>query len=138
LALAIFLWISGVAISEAEPYQPSPVLAAVPFVTAWEEKYPRLRGRGFREVWELSERHPGGDPRYFVRFASWSMGPVMTRFQPWLDRLWSGDATIDQVVAAVPGINADVRRDLERQLQSSALRPAWKASLERALAETQP
>lgn len=125
-------------ISEAEPYQPSPVLAAVPFVTAWEEKYPRLRGRGFREVWELSEQHPGGDPRYFVRFASWSMGPVMTRFQPWLDRLWSGDATIDEVTAAVPGINADVRRDLERQLQSSALRPAWKASLERALAEAQP
>jgi len=122
-------------ISEAEPYQPSPVLADVPFVAAWEEKYPKLRGRGFREVWSLSEQHPGGDPRYFVRFASWSMGPVMTRFQPWLDRLWSGDATVDQVIAAVPEINAEVRRDLERQANSTALRPAWKAALERALAE---
>jgi ABC-type glycerol-3-phosphate transport system substrate-binding protein len=122
-------------ISEAEPYQPSPVLANVPFVTAWEEKYPQLRGRGFREVWTLSEQHPGGDPRYFVRFASWSMGPVMTRFQPWLDRLWSGDATVDQVLAAVPDINAGVRRDLERQAQSTALRPKWLEQLQKALAE---
>jgi ABC-type glycerol-3-phosphate transport system substrate-binding protein len=123
-------------ISEAEPYQPSPVLAGVPFVAAWEEKYPRLRDRGFREVWELSEKYAGGDPRYFVRLASWSMGPVMSRFQPWLDRLWSGDATVDQVVAAVPGINADVRRDLERQAQSAALRPAWREQLQKALAES--
>ncbi len=120
-------------IGEAAPYQPNPVLADVPFVAAWEEKYPRLRGRGFREVWELSERHPGGDPRYFVRFASWAMGPVMSRFQPWLDRLWSGDATLDQVVAAVPGVNAGVRQDLERQLRSQSLRPAWKAALEHEL-----
>jgi hypothetical protein len=63
------------------------------------------------------------------------MGPVMTRFQPWLDRLWSGDATVDQVIAAVPEINAEVRRDLERQANSTALRPAWKVALERALAE---
>ena len=125
-------------ISEAEPYQPSPVLAGVPFVAAWEEKYPQLRNRGFREVWELSEQHPGGDPRYFVRFASWSMGPVMTRFQPWLDRLWSGAATIDEVVAAVPEINAGVRKDLERQATSTALRPAWREQLQKALAEATP
>ncbi len=123
-------------ISEAEPYQPSPVLAGVPFVAAWEEKYPQLRDRGFREVWELSEQHAGGDPRYFVRFASWSMGPVMTRFQPWLDRMWSGAATIDEVVAAVPEINAGVRQDLERQANSSALRPAWREQLQKALAES--
>lgn len=123
-------------ISEAEPYQPSPVLAGVPFVAAWEEKYPQLRGRGFRELWELSEAYPGGDPRYFVRFASWSMGPVMTRFQPWLDRLWSGDATIDEVVAAVPEINAGVRQDLERQVTSTALRPVWRDQLQKALTET--
>ena len=125
-------------LSEAAPYQPSPMLTGVPFVAAQEEKYPQLRGRGFREVWELSEQHPGGDPRYFVRFASWSMGPVMTRFQPWLDRLWSGVATIDEVMAAVPEINAGVRTDLERQLQSGGLRPEWKTQLERALAEAQP
>ncbi len=123
-------------ISEAEPYQPSPVLSAVPFVAAWEEKYPQLKDRGFRDVWELSEQYPGGDPRYFVRFASWSMGPVMTRFQPWLDRLWSGVATIDEVVAAVPEINAGVRQDLERQAQSTALRPAWNEALQKALAES--
>lgn len=122
-------------IGEAAPYQPNPVLADVPFVAAWEEKYPRLRGRGFREVWELSERHPGGDPRYFVRFASWSMGPVMSRFQPWLDRLWSGDATLDEVVTAVPGINAGVRQDLERLAKSSSLGPKWRESLQRALAQ---
>jgi len=125
-------------ISEAAPYQPSPMLAAVPFVAAQVEKYPQLKGRGFREVWELSEQFPGGDPRYFVRFANWSMGPVMTRFQPWLDRLWSGAATIDEVVAAVPEINAGVRADLERQLQSGGLRPEWKTLLEQALADAQP
>ena len=62
------------------------------------------------------------------------MSPVMSRLQPWLDRLWAGDATLDEVVAAVPGINAGVREDLERQLRSTALRPAWKAALERELA----
>ncbi|MCB1103952.1 MAG: extracellular solute-binding protein [Opitutaceae bacterium] len=122
-------------ISEAAPYQPSPMLNDVPFIAAQEEKYPQLKGRGFREVWALSEQFPGGDPRYFVRFASWSMGPVMTRFQPWLDRLWSGDATIDAVTAAVPEINAGVRADLKRQLQSGGLQPAWKTQLEQALAE---
>ena len=121
-------------IGEAVPYQPNPVLAAGDFVGGWEAKYPRLRGTGFREVWVLSERHAGGDPRYFVRFASWSMSPVMTRLQPWLDRLWAGDATLDEVVAAIPGINAGVRQDLERQVRSPALLPAWKAALERDLA----
>ena len=121
-------------IGEAAPYQPNPVLADVDFARAWESKYPRLRGTGFREVWVLSEEHAGGDPRYFVRFASWSMAPVMSRLQPWLDRLWAGDATLAEVVAAVPEINAGVRQDLERQLHSPALRPAWKAALERDLA----
>jgi len=123
-------------ISEAAPYQPSPVLAEVPFVPAWEAKYPQLVGRGFREVWTLSEQHPGGDGRYFVRFASWSMQPIMSRYQPWLDRLWAGDATLDQVLAAVPGINAEVRRDLERRVQSRGLRPEWREPLEQALAES--
>lgn len=127
-------WLVGA----AEPYQPSPMLQDVPFIAAQEEKYPQLRGRGFREVWELSEQHPGGDPRFFVRFASWSMGPVMTRFQPWLDRLWSGDATVAEVAAAVPEINAGVRADLERQLQSGGLRPEWKALLDSALAAESP
>lgn len=125
-------------ISEAAPYQPSPMLKGVPFVAAQEEKYPQLKGRGFRQVWELSEEYPGGDPRYFVRFASWSMGPVMTRFQPWLDRLWSGHATIDNVVAAVPEINAGVRSDLERLARSGNLRPVWKAQLEKDLAAAKP
>jgi ABC-type glycerol-3-phosphate transport system substrate-binding protein len=124
-------WLVG----EAAPYQPNPVLAEGDFARAWETKYPRLRGTGFREVWTLSEQHAGGDPRYFVRFASWSMSPVMTRLQPWLDRLWAGDATLGEVVAAVPSINAAVRTDLERQVRSPALRPAWKAALERALAK---
>lgn len=122
-------------IGEAAPYQPNPVLADADFAAAWEQKFPRLRGTGFREVWSRSEQHAGGDPRYFVRFASWSMAPVMTRLQPWLDRLWAGDATLDEVVAAVPGINAEVRADLARQARSTALRPAWKAALERALAD---
>ena len=125
------VWLVG----EAAPYQPNPVLADVDFAHAWEAKYPRLRGTGFREVWALSERYAGGDPRYFVRFSSWSMSPVMTRLQPWLDRLWAGDATVAEVVAAVPGINAEVCQDLERQLNSPALRPAWHAALERELAE---
>lgn len=125
-------------ISEAEPYQPSPILVGVPFVAAWEEKHPQLRDRGFGEVWTLSEQHPGGDPRYFVRFASWSMQPVMSRLQPWLDRLWAGDASLDEVAAAVPGINAEVRRDLERQLRSAGLQPVWREMLEQALAGTAP
>ena len=127
-------WLVG----EAALYQPNPVLADVDFARAWEAKYPRLRGTGFAEVWRLSEQHAGGDPRYFVRFASWSMMPVMTRLQPWLDRLWAGEATVAEVVAAVPEINAGVRADLARQLRSPGLRPAWKAALERALAEAPP
>lgn len=125
-------------IGEAATYQPNPVLADVDFVQVWETTYPRLRGTGFRDVWTLSEQHAGGDPRYFVRFASWSMSPVMTRLQPWLDRLWAGDATLAQVVAAVPGINEAVRGDLERQARSTSLRPKWKAALDAALREHSP
>jgi ABC-type glycerol-3-phosphate transport system substrate-binding protein len=122
-------------VSGASVYQPNPVLRDADFAGGWERKYPRIAGTGFRGVWQLAERREGGDPRYFVRFSSWTMGPILERFQPLLDRLWARDLGIDVVAAEVPAINAAVEKDLERTLRNSTMKPAFRAALEKRLAD---
>jgi multiple sugar transport system substrate-binding protein len=120
-------------IGSAAVYQPNPVLRDLDFAGAWEKRYPQLVGSGFRQVWNLSLEHDGGDPRFFVRFSSWTSAAILERLQPQLDRLWAGDITVDELVADLPRINGGVERALKDLLQERDIRPAFHSDIERAL-----
>ncbi len=122
-------WIIGT----AALYQPNPVLRDVDFVGGWERRYPRLAGSGFREVWDLSLRHDGGDPRFFVRFSSWTAGSILERLQPLLDRLWAREITVEELQRSLPEVNSSVRRDLTDLLKREGLRPEFRTAIEHDL-----
>ena len=122
-------------VTRATTYQPTPVLKDVDFAGGWERRYPQLAGSGFREVWELSRRYPGGDPRYFVRFSSWTSGLILGRLQPLLDQVWGRTLSVDSLVAAVPGINMEVARELEAIARTRTLSPPFRRKIEEALRE---
>ncbi len=120
-------------IGSAGVYQPNPVLRDLDFAAAWEQRYPQLSGSGFCEVWDLSLCHDGGDPRFFVRFSSWTSAAILERLQPELDRLWARDITVEDLVAALPQINGGVERALNDLLREKEIRPEFHADIERAL-----
>ena len=120
-------------ISGASTYQPDPVLRDVDFVGGWEQRYPSLRGSGFREVWDRSLRYNGGDPRFFVRFSSWSSGPIMERLQPLLDRVWARELSVDDLAGQVATINTNARAQVEERLRSSSYGPLFRQHIEDAL-----
>ncbi|MGB2959505.1 MAG: extracellular solute-binding protein [Bacteroidota bacterium] len=120
-------WIVGT----ARALQPNPVLADQDFVAGWENRFPHLAGSGFREVWELSLQHNGGDARFFVRFSSWTAPTILERLQPKLDQLWSRQITVAELQEAVPEINRNVGRALHDALGQEDLRPAFRAVINR-------
>jgi hypothetical protein len=122
-------WIVG----KASIYQPNPVLRDLDFVGGWERRYPHLAGRGFRDVWNLSLQHDGGDPRFFVRFSSWTSASILERLQPYLDRLWAREIGVNDVRSALPEINAHAARDLQDLLQREGIKPAFRRVIEREL-----
>jgi ABC-type glycerol-3-phosphate transport system substrate-binding protein len=122
-------WIIG----GASVYQPNPVLRDVDFAGGWERRYPSLRESGFRDVWDLSLRHNGGDPRFFVRFSSWASAPIMERLQPLLDRVWAREMTVDELALRVEGINRDARKQIEATLRSSTYGPMFRRHIEEDL-----
>jgi ABC-type glycerol-3-phosphate transport system substrate-binding protein len=122
-------WIIG----GASIYQPNPVLRDVDFVGGWEQRYPALQGSGFRAVWDLSLRHNGGDPRFFVRFSSWTSGPILERLQPLLDRVWARELSVDDLAGHVDEINADVCKAMEEKLRSSSFATSFRKPMEEAL-----
>lgn len=122
-------------VTGASTYQPTPVLRDVDFAGGWEARYPVLRGNGFRQVWELSLEHDGGDPRFFVRFSSWTSGPILSRLQPVLDQVWARQIPVDSLIAAVPAINREVRREMESTIGTMTLKPQFREKIERALRE---
>lgn len=122
-------WLVG----SARTYQPNPVLRDRNFAEAWEKKYPQLEGSGFRDVWNLSLRYNGGDPRFFVRYSSWTSAAILERLQPELDRLWARDITVEDLIAALPQINGGVERALKDLLREPEIRPEFRADIEKAL-----
>ncbi len=123
-------------ITKASVYQPNAVLRDVDFAGGWEQRYPRLKGSGFREVWNLSLRRNGGDARYFVRFSSWTSEAILGRLQPLLDRLWARSITVEALRAAVPSINEDVHRRLEATARTRTFRPGFREAIETALKQS--
>jgi multiple sugar transport system substrate-binding protein len=120
-------------IAGASIYQPNPVLKDADFVTGWETRYPQLIGSGFREVWQRSLKYPAGDPRFFVRFSSWTSAPILERLQPMLDRLWARDMTVEQLAASLPEINRSVRTELDRLILRGDLRPEFNKAIRNQL-----
>ena len=123
-------------IAGASIYQPNPVLRDVDFVAGWEARYPRLVGSGFRETWQWSLKHPAGDPRFFVRFSSWTSATILERLQPLLDRLWARETTVDALAASQSGINKTVRTELERLLRQGSLRQEFVKAIKEQLQAT--
>jgi multiple sugar transport system substrate-binding protein len=119
-------WIIG----GASTYQPNPVLRDVDFAGGWERRYPALKGSGFREVWDLSLRHNGGDPRFFVRYSSWASAPIMERLQPLLDRMWARAMPVEELAQHVEAINRDARAQIEAKLRSSTYGPVFRKHIE--------
>jgi multiple sugar transport system substrate-binding protein len=122
-------------VTEASTYQPNPVLRDVDFTGGWEKRYPQLLGSGFRQVWDLSLEHNGGDPRFFVRFSSWTSGPILERLQPLLDQVWARKKPVDSLLAAVPAINSEVRRELAATSATMTMKPEFREKIEQALKE---
>jgi len=123
-------------IAGASIYQPNPVLRDVNFVAGWETRYPRLVGSGFRETWQWSLKHPSGDPRFFVRFSSWTSASILERLQPLLDKLWARETTVDALSASQSGINKAVRTELERLLRQGSLRQEFVKAIKEQLQAT--
>ena len=122
-------------IAGASIYQPNPVLKDADFVGGWEERYPQLKDSGFREVWQLSLEHNGGDLRSFVRYSSWTSADIMTLLQPNLDQLWAGKITVEELRAEVPSINARVVRRLRDDVTRTHWKPEFKTALENQLSQ---
>ncbi len=120
-------------VAGAQVYQPNPVLRDIDFVGGWEQRYPQLVGSGFNDVWNLSLQHDGGDPRFFVRYSSWTSASILERLQPALDRLWAGTITVDDLRSQMPEVNAHVRRDLQDLAMRKELHPVFRTDIERAL-----
>jgi len=120
-------------VAGAEIYQPNPVLKDVDFIAGWESRYPALAGSGFRDVWELSLRHNGGDKRFFVRFSSWTASAILERLQPQLDRLWSREISVEELQRSLPYVNGGVIRALEDALKNPNILPAFRTSIHQQL-----
>jgi len=120
-------------IAGASIYQPNPVLRDADFINGWEARYPALVGSGFREVWQWSLKHPAGDPRFFVRFSSWTSAPILERLQPLLDKLWAREASVESLSAAEQEINRAARTSLERLIARGALQPEFVNAIKEQL-----
>jgi multiple sugar transport system substrate-binding protein len=120
-------------IAGASIYQPNPVLRDADFVTGWEARYPRLVGSGFREVWQWSLKHPAGDPRFFVRFSSWTSASILERLQPLLDKLWARETTVEALASSQAEINRAARTELERLIQRGGLRQEFVTAIKQQL-----
>jgi multiple sugar transport system substrate-binding protein len=124
-------------VARAPLYQPNPVLRDVDFTAGWIARYPVLKDNGFVDVWRLAERHPGPDDRYFVRFSSWTMTPIMEVLQPALDQLFARTITLDAFASSAGRINERARKELDRILDDASMKPAFLNPLRRQyLAET--
>ena len=118
-------------IADAPTYQPNPVLRDVDFTSGWFVRYPVLKENGFAQVWRLAEQYPGPDDRYFVRFSSWTMNPVMELLQPKLDQFFARQLSLEALVASAAGMNTRVKKEVEDILSRKTLKPSFLANLRR-------
>ena len=123
-------------IAGASIYQPNPVLRDADFVSGWETRYPKLAGSGFRDVWQRSLKYPAGDPRFFVRFSSWTSASILERLQPLLDKLWARELTVDALAASQPEINRAARTELDHLIQQGSLKEEFITAIKEQIRQS--
>lgn len=118
----------------SSPYNtPNPVLTAVDVVSGWEAQHPKLARTHFGQVWRLSERFDGGDSRDFVRYFSWSSNAILEQLGPMMDRVFSGQMTLEDLARATPAINEQAGREMEKALSNPSLNGGFREKIKASL-----
>ncbi|HPI72781.1 MAG TPA: extracellular solute-binding protein [bacterium] len=118
----------------SSPYNtPNPVLNSVDVVSGWEAQHPRLAQTHFGQVWRLSERYDGGDSRDFVRYFSWSSNAILEELGPMMDRVFSGQMSLEELALATPAINAHARREMDKALSNPSLKGVFREKIKASL-----
>jgi len=117
-------------ITESEYNSPNPILNDIDFVSSYENSYPELKTKNFRQVWELSEKYDGGDIRDFVRYSSWTSSTILDQINPMLDLIYAGKQPLSYLTSTIDEINEKVIKDLNIFLQNKAIKPDFKNQIE--------
>jgi ABC-type glycerol-3-phosphate transport system substrate-binding protein len=120
-------------ISKSSTFAPNPVILSSDFISGYEAKYPVLKNTNFRKVWELSEKHNGGDYRDFVRYSSWSAPVILERSAPVLENVLKGKEPIEKYLNLKDEINKTVIGKVKEYLQNPSIKKEFKEKIESAL-----
>jgi ABC-type glycerol-3-phosphate transport system substrate-binding protein len=120
-------------VTESEYNSPNPILNDIDFVASYENSYPELKTKNFRQVWELSEKYDGGDNRDFVRYSSWSSSAILEQINPMLDLIYSGKQPLSYLTSAIDEINNKVTEELNSLLKNNSIKPDFKKQIEEEL-----
>jgi len=122
-------------VTESEYNSPNPILSDINFVSSYENRYPELKTKNFRQLWELSEKYDGGDQRDFVRYSSWSSSTILEQINPKLDLIYAGKQPLSYLTTAMDEINKKVIEELDSFLKNQNIRPVFKEKIKKELAD---
>ena len=120
-------------VTESEYNNPNPILNDIDFVSSYENNYPELKTKKFRQVWELSEKYDGGDLRDFVRYSSWSSNTILDQINPKFDLIYAGKQPLNYLTSSIDKINDKVIQELNSFLKNQNLNPVFKEKIEAEL-----
>ncbi len=121
-------------VTESEYNSPNPILDDIDFVYSYENSYPELRTKNFRQVWELSEKYDGGDIRDFVRYSSWSSSTILEQINPKLDLIYAGKQPLSYLTSSIDKINKKVIEELSSFLKNQNIKPVFREKIKKELA----
>jgi ABC-type glycerol-3-phosphate transport system substrate-binding protein len=121
-------------VTESEYNSPNPILSDIDFVASYENSYPELKTKNFRQVWELSEKYDGGDNRDFVRYSSWTSSAILDQINPMLDLVYAGKQPLSYLTSAIDEINEKVIQELNSFLKNQNIKPVFRQKIKNELA----
>ena len=119
-------------VTKSEYNTPNPILSNN-FVDAYENKYPELAKKNFRQVWELSEKYDGGDKRNFVRYSSWTSQTILEQLGPKMDMYYAGKLELADIINSEQEINKMVLKELDFFLANPGLKPEFRQKIQEQL-----
>ena len=120
-------------VTKSEYNSPNPILKDVDFVKSYENSYPELKTKNFRQVWDLSVEYDGGDSRDFVRYSSWSSSTILEQINPKLDLIYAGKKPLSYLTSSIDEINRKVLEELTSFLKNQNIKPVFKEQIEKEL-----
>jgi multiple sugar transport system substrate-binding protein len=120
-------------VTESEYNSPNPILSDIDFVSSYEDRYPELKTKNSRQVWQLSEKYDGGDLRDFVRYSSWTSSAILEQINPRLDLIYAGKQPLSYLISSIDEINERVIQELNSFLKNQNIKPAFKEKIEAEL-----